>query len=120
MNMRLKTGEPESVAPATFFNDVCPKILMAQKDTCAKLGGTYGIQLFGDKGGAWTLDFGTAKVNSGVADKVDFYVEMGAGDFEKMMAGKLDVVSSAKSGAIRFEGNPQMFSNLAVVLRPAG
>jgi putative sterol carrier protein len=59
-------------------------------------------------------------VGQGVADKVDFYVEMQAADFEKLMMGKLDVVGAAKSGGIRFEGNPQMFSNLAVVLKPAG
>ena len=120
MNMRLKTGEPETVSPQTFFTDVCPKILTAQKDICAKIGGTYGIQLFGDKGGAWTLNFATAKVDTGVADKVDFYLEMQAADFENMMMGKLDVLGSAKDGKIRFEGNPKMFSNLASVLRPAG
>ena len=120
MNMRLKTGEPESVSPSTFFNDVCPKILTAQKDICAKIGGTYGIQLFGDKGGAWTLDFTTAKIDSGVAPKVDFYLEMQAADFENMMMGKLDVIGSAKDGKIRFEGNASMFNNLASVLRPAG
>ncbi len=120
MNMRLKTGEPETVAPATFFNDMCPKILAAQKDICGKLGGTYGIQLFGDKGGSWTLNFAKASIDKGVAEKVDFYLEMTAADFEKLMMGKLDVLGAAKDGLIRFEGNPSMFNNLAMVLKPAG
>lgn len=117
---QLKAGEPiQEMTPAQFFNDLVPKILEAQKDACAKLGGTYGIQLFGKNGGAWTLDYANAKVDAGVGDKVDFYLEMRADDFQKMMKGTLDVIEAAKGGKVRFNGDPALFNNLAAVLQPA-
>lgn len=119
MPNRLMAGEPIEFSPNDFFNDLCPKILEAQKEPCAKLGGQYGIQLFGDKGGAWTLDFTKAAVQSGIADKVDLYLEMASEDFISMMKGTLNVEAAAKAGKISFEGDPRLFNNLAVVLQPA-
>lgn len=119
MPNRLNAGEPMTFSPTEFFTDLCPKILEAQKEPCAKLGGAYGIQLFGDKGGSWTLDFTKGAVNSGIADKVDLYLEMEAADFALMMKGNLNVEAAAKAGKISFEGDPRLFNNLAVVLQPA-
>lgn len=119
MPNRLNTGEPMEFSPTDFFTDLCPKILEAQKEPCAKLGGAYGIQLFGDKGGSWTLDFTKAAVNAGIADKVDLYVEMETADFVSMMKGTLNIEAAAKAGKISFNGDPRLFNNLAVVLQPA-
>jgi putative sterol carrier protein len=119
MVMPFKVGDPVTISPKIFFDDICPKILTAQKEPCAKLGGTYGIQLFGDGGGAWTLDYGAAKVSNGVGDKVDFYVEMTAEDFHGMMKGVLDLEAAARGGRIRYEGDPALFNNLAAILKPA-
>lgn len=119
MPNRLNTPEPMDFSPSDFFTDLCPKILQAQKEPCAKLGGAYGIQLFGDKGGSWTLDFTTAAVNTGIADKVDLYVEMESADFVSMMKGTLNIEAAAKAGKISFNGDPRLFNNLAVVLQPA-
>ena len=119
MVLQLKTGEPVHISPKDFFNDIAPKIIEAQKEPCAKLGGTYAIQLFGDGGGAWTLDYVNAKVNDGVAEKVDLYLEMAAEDFQQMMKGTLDVEAAARGGKIRFDGDPNLFNNLAAVLQPA-
>ncbi|MBN2358330.1 MAG: SCP2 sterol-binding domain-containing protein [Deltaproteobacteria bacterium] len=116
---QLKTGEPQDITPEQFFSDICPKILEAQKEPCAKLGGTYGIQLFGERGGAWTLDFPRATVNNGIGDKVDLYLEMDAEDFASMMKGKLDIEAAARAGKIRFNGDARLFGNLAAVLLPA-
>jgi hypothetical protein len=119
MVLQLKVGDPVTISPKTFFDDICPKILTAQKGPCAQLGGTYGIQLFGDGGGAWTLDYSKAKVVPGVGDKVDFYLEMTAEDFHGMMKGVLDLDAAARGGRIRYEGDPNMFNNLAAILQPA-
>lgn len=117
---QLKAQDPiKDMTPAEFFNELVPKILEVQKEPCKALGGTYGIQLFGDNGGAWTLDFANASMKSGVADDVDFYLEMRADDFSGMMKGTLDVAKAAMEGRIRFEGDPAMFNNLAAVLQPA-
>lgn len=116
---QLKTGEPVSITPAKFFNDVVPSILTAQKDVCAKVGGSYGVRLFGENGGEWTLNFADASVNTGVADELDFYLEMDATDFNGMMKGTLDLQAAAVAGKIRFDGDASKFSNLAAVLKPA-
>ena len=116
MNMRLKTGEPKSVSSASFFNEICPQILTDQKAACAKLGGVYGIQLLGETGGSWTLYFDNATVENGIPENVDFLMQMESSDFEAMMKGKFDV--STAPDKIRFEGKPEMFNNLAIVLRP--
>ena len=119
MVMQLKTGAIVEITPKSFFEDICPKVLEAQKEPCAKLGGTYGVQLFGDNGGAWTLDYVNASVKEGVDEKVDFYLEMTAKDFQGMMKGTLNVEDAARAGKIRFEGDPRFFNNLAAVLQPA-
>lgn len=119
MPNRLIAGQPIEFSPIDFFTNLCPKILEAQKEPCAKLGGAYAIQLFGDKGGAWTLDFTKAAVESGIADKPDLYLEMDSADFIAMMRGTLNVEAAAKDGRIAFEGDPRLFNNLAVVLQPA-
>jgi hypothetical protein len=119
MPNRLMAGEPIEFSPSDFFTDLCPKILQAQKGPCAQLGGAYGIQLFGDKGGSWTLDFTTAAVAAGIADKVDLYLEMDSSDFVSLMKGTLDVEAAAKAGKISFNGDVRLFNNLAVVLQPA-
>ena len=119
MPHRLNAGDPVEITPQQFFTDICPKILDAQREPCAKLGGTYTVQLFGEGGGSWTLDYDNAKVTDGVADKSTFHLEMNAGDFSGMMKGTLDVEAAAKEGRIRFQGDPALFSNLAAVLQPA-
>lgn len=117
---QLKSQDPiKDMTPAEFFNDLVPKILEAQKAACQTLGGTYGVQLFGENGGAWTLDYANATLHSGVLDSVDFYLEMKAADFASLMKGTLDVVKAAKEGRVSFEGDPQAFNNLAAVLQPA-
>lgn len=117
---QLKAGAPiEEMTPAQFFDDVVPQILKAQKEPCASLGGTYGIQLFGDNGGAWTLDFAQGSLASGTSDDTDLYVEMKAADFAAMMKGTLDVEKAALDGKIQFEGDPSLFANLAAILQPA-
>lgn len=116
---KLSVGDPTEVNPKDFFSDICPKILELQAEPCAQLGGAYGIQLFGDAGGAWTLDFPTAKVSDGIADGVDLYLEMDVDDFKTMMKGNLDIQASVLAGKIRFEGDPKLFGNLAAVLQPS-
>ena len=118
--LQLQTmGGAIDTSPQQYFNEVLPKIIEAQREPCAKLGGTYGIKLFGEKGGAWTLDFPAAAVRPEVDAKVDFYLEMTAVDFIGMMKGSLDVEKAALAGKIRFEGDPRYFTNLAIVLKPA-
>lgn len=117
---QLKAQDPiKDMTPAEFFNELVPKILEVQKEACAALGGTYGVQLFGDNGGAWTLDFKGAKLTAGVGGDVDFYLEMRADDFQKLMKGTLDVEKAALEGRIAIDGDPAMFNNLAAVLQPA-
>jgi hypothetical protein len=118
MVLQLKVGDPVKLSPKQFFDDVCPQILTAQKDSCKQVGGTYGIQLFGDGGGAWTLDFPEARVKKGLDKDLSFYLEMTAEDFHGMMKGVLDIEAAARGGRVRFEGNPQMFGNLAAILKP--
>ncbi len=119
MPQRLKTGEPVEISTSDFFGAICPQILESQKEPCARLGGAYGIQLFGDSGGAWTLDFVNAAVKDGIGEKLDLYLEMDAKDFLGMMKGTLNVEDAARAGRIRFEGDPRFFNNLAAVLQPA-
>lgn len=117
---QLKANAPiEEMTPVQFFTDVVPRILVAQREPCASLGGVYGIQLFGDHGGAWTLDFSKASLCTGASDDSDLYIEMKATDFASMMKGTLDVQKAALDGKIQFEGDPSLFANLAAILQPA-
>lgn len=117
---QLKAQEPiRDMTPAQFFNELVPQILHVQRGACQTLGGTYAIQLFGDQGGAWTLDFPNASIESGARDDVDLYVEMSAADFQGLMKGTLDIPAAARAGRVRVEGNPQLFLNLAAILQPA-
>jgi alkyl sulfatase BDS1-like metallo-beta-lactamase superfamily hydrolase len=115
---KLSVQEPKDLTPAEFFGDHCPKVLQAQKVPCAQLGGRYGFRIFGERGGAWTLDFATAEVQVGLADKVDLYLEMDDKDFFTLVKGSLDVVATINAGRIRIDGDPKLLGNLAAVLQP--
>ena len=119
MPQRLKTGEPVEISTSDFFGAICPQILESQKEPCARLGGAYGIQLFGESGGAWTLVYVYAEVKNGIDKEVDLYLEMDAKDFLCMMKGTLNVENAARAGRIHFEGDPRLFNNLSAVLQPA-
>jgi hypothetical protein len=114
--LKLKTGEPNPVTPQEFFSVMCPKVLSLHGAICQKIGGTYAFQLFGDGGGAWTLDYNSQLVHEGVMDKPDLYVEMDAADFSDLLKGTLDVEAAADDGRIRIGGDAALFSNLIAVL----
>jgi putative sterol carrier protein len=116
---KLNTGDPVEITVQQFFSDICPKILEANKEACAKLGGYYGFQIFGEGGGNWTLDYTKSEVRDSLDEKLDLYLEMDAADFLGLMKGTLDIEASAKEGKIRFEGDPRLFNNLAAVMQPA-
>jgi hypothetical protein len=114
--LKLKTGEPAPVTPAEFFSVLCPKVLTLHAPICKQIGGTYAFQLFGDGGGAWTLDYASSVVHEGVIERPDLYVEMDAADFSSMLKGTLDVERAADEGRIRIGGDAALFSNLIAVL----
>jgi putative sterol carrier protein len=104
------------MTPQRFFEDICPKLLAAQRDACAKLGGSYAIKLTGDGGGTWTVDFPTASVSKGLKKRPDVTLEIGGDDFTKMMQGALDVVASMKAGRLKVHGDARKMGNLATIL----
>ena len=117
--LKLKTGAPSPVTPVEFFTSICPKTLAVHEAICAKLGGRYAFQLFGDGGGAWTLDYATAQVADGVENEGwDLYLEMEAADFSDLLKGTLDVDAAADQGRLRVAGDVSLFSNLLAVLEP--
>jgi hypothetical protein len=117
--LKLKTGDPKPMTPVEFFEGVLPKVMELQKSVCQKLGGRYAFQLFGDGGGAWTLDFPHAQVGAGVNDAGwDLYLEMTAGDFTDLLKGTLDVARAAGEGRIRVDGDVSLFGNLMAVIEP--
>ena len=103
-------------SPAQFFDDVCPKLLEAQREACAKLGGSYAIKLGGDGGGTWTLDFGTASVAKGLKKRPDLTLEISTKDFALMMAGSLDIPAALQSRRVKLHGDARKITNLAVIL----
>jgi hypothetical protein len=117
--LKLKTGAPVPVTPREFFGSICPKVLALQAEICRKLGGTYAFSLFGDGGGAWTLDYTDAAVRDGAAEDADLWVEMDASDFTELLKGTLDLDAAASAGRIRLRGNPALLSRLVAVLEPA-
>lgn len=119
--LKLKTGAIAPVTPVEFFTSICPKTLKVHQAICAKLGGRYAFQLFGDGGGAWTLDYARARVNDGIADDGwDLYLEMTASDFSELLKGTLDVDAAAEQGRLRVDGDVALFSSLIAVLEPVG
>ena len=104
------------VTPSQFFDDVCPQLLAAQREACAKLGGSYAIKLGGEGGGTWTLDFPTATVAKGLKKRPDLTLEISSADFASMMAGGLDVAQSLQSGRVKLHGDARKIVNLATIL----
>ena len=117
--LKLKTGDPSPVTPAEFFTAICPKVLALHQGICRKLGGRYAFQLFGDGGGAWTLDYNNVVVHDGAEGGSDLYVEMTAADFTELLKGTLDLEAAAQEGRLRASGDVALFSNLVAVLEPA-
>jgi hypothetical protein len=117
--LKLRTGSVAAVTPSEFFTSICPKTLAVHRAICTKLGGRYAFQLFGDGGGAWTLDYGKAQVDDGVEDdRWDLYLEMTASDFSELLKGTLDVDAAADQGRVRIDGDVSLLSNLIAVLQP--
>ena len=111
-------GDKTDFTAKEFFDEIVPKVLDARKDPCKELGGIYGFRLIGETGGAWTLDFNKASLADGVAEETDLYLEMDAEDFAKMFTGMLDMEKAAREGGIRFEGDVNLFGNLAAIFAP--
>jgi putative sterol carrier protein len=106
--------------PARFFDQDCPGILRQQAERCKKLGGVYMIQLTGDGGATWTLDFQKATISRTDSEECDLFVEMSMVDFSAMMRGQLDVRKAAQDGRIKFEGDPTLFRHLGMLFENAG
>ena len=117
---QLRTGSPTPTTAVEFFRTICPKVLTLHATICKQLGGLYAFQLFGEGGGAWTLDYPACVVRDGALDDADLYVEMEARDFADLLRGTLDVDRAAEEGRIRINGDASLFTNLAAVLEPTG
>jgi alkyl sulfatase BDS1-like metallo-beta-lactamase superfamily hydrolase len=102
-----------------MFDKAIPALLAAQRARCAQIGGTYGFDLFGDGGGAWTLDFAAATVTKGIAPKATLTLSLPAADFERMMNGSLDVTEAIKEGRLRIGGDAKRLTDLLSVLTGA-
>ncbi len=104
------------MTPGDFFETICPRLLEAQRDTCARLGGSYAIKLTGAGGGTWTIDFPSASVTKGLNKRPDLTLETSGGEFTRMMQGALDVVASLKAGRLKVHGDARKIGNLALIL----
>ncbi|HEY4221661.1 MAG TPA: SCP2 sterol-binding domain-containing protein [Myxococcota bacterium] len=102
------------LSPASFFDEIAPRLLAAQRELCAKLGGVYAVKL--GAAGTWTLDFATAAVTHGITKRPVLTLEMGAADFALMFGGKLDVAAALKSGRVKLHGDARKIAHLATVL----
>mgnify|MGYP001555903559 CR=1 FL=1 len=101
------------MTPAQFFDEIAPKLLAAQRDQCAKLGGVFAVKL---SEGTWTLDFTNASVAKGIQKRPDLTLEMSSSDFTSMMDGALDVSASLRSGRVKLHGDARKIVNLATIL----
>jgi hypothetical protein len=120
LKLKAQSAGTSPVSPREFFTSICPKVLELHAGICARLGGRYAFQLFGEGGGAWTLDFPRGRVDDGVQDRSwDLYLEMEAGDFTDLLKGTLDVEAAAGAGRLRVDGDVRLFSNLIAILEPA-
>lgn len=102
------------MTPVELFDQVVPRLLQAQRDQCARLGGVYAVKLGRD--GTWTLDFNSASIAKGIKKRPDLTLEMSAADFASMMDGRFDVAAGMKSGRVKLHGDARKIVNLAAIL----
>jgi hypothetical protein len=112
-------GLTDFISPTHFFKFVSPQVLSARASGIQALGGRYGFRLLGEGGGQWLLDFPHASIQEGTLEDADVVFESDAGDFQALIADKLDVTEALSAGKIRITGDSTLLVNLKYAFLPA-
>ena len=99
--------------PQAFFEGAVPRVLRIMRATCADLGGTYVVDVEGER---WTLDFPGAKVVAGASDGADVVMTMNAAQFASLSTGKVELAKLCADGAVVVEGDRTKIENVSLVL----
>jgi hypothetical protein len=105
-----------ALPPRTFFEKACPRILDVMRTTCVELGGKYTIEVTGDEGGAWTLDYPAAQVRAGKDAAADLYVTLTPEQFAGVSTGKEELAKLVADGRAPSTGDAKRVENLSFVL----
>ena len=83
-------------------------------DKAVGVDATIQYNLTGDGGSQWwsRIVDGTITIEEGVAEDPSLTLEMDAGDYVDMMAGRLDAMSAFMSGKIKVQGDIMLASRL--------
>ncbi|MBI3180147.1 MAG: SCP2 sterol-binding domain-containing protein [Deltaproteobacteria bacterium] len=112
-------GEPVKITAATWFNEHLPLIVKAQPDLARRVNASLVFKVSGKNGGEWTVDLTKQKVNKGAKYPADLIMEMGSGDFEALLTGKLDAGQAMQNGKIEVKGRIEVLRAFAALLKPA-
>jgi hypothetical protein len=102
--------------PRAFFERAVPRILDVMRTTCKELGGKYTIEVAGDDGGAWTLDYPTASVHPGADPGADLVVHLSLDQFTAVSTGKEELAKLVVDGRATSTGDKARIENLSFVL----
>ena len=111
-----KKGKKPPPSPQDFFARAAPRVLTALRTTTAELGGRYVIEVQGEGGGAWTLDFPAAAVRPGKEDGADLVVTLTAEQFAAVSTAKIELAKLVFDGSAPSVGERGRVENLSFVL----
>ena len=110
------SSKKQAPSPRAFFEGAAPRLLQMLRTTCAELGGVYVLEVQGEEGGAWTLDFAAAQVRAGRADGADLVVTLTAEQFAAVSTAKIELAKLVADGTAPSTGERARVENLSFVL----
>jgi hypothetical protein len=108
------TPAPRMPSARSFFEELCPQILAARRAHLEQLSAIYAFEIEGE--GSWSIEVPEATVASGISKRAELVVKMGSADFDRLIAGRLEVASAHREGRIQIRGAIDRLRELSIIL----
>ena len=116
--LRLKADAAGNFAPQDLFGDIVVGLL--DRDTSSDAGdGTLVIEVSGEGGGAWTVDFGGRTVFEGAGQNPDCKLKLTPKGFGDLVRGRLDAEAAIETGDFLCFGDVDVLMHFSSLLTAA-